>query len=59
MTWSRPFRRARTWSARRASRSVRLHVEALEAREVPTATPYILPVNPAVTTQAIDRKSVV
>src|SRR5262245_10188949 len=31
----------------------RLHLQSLEAREVPTATPYIVPTDPAVATQAI------
>src|SRR5262245_44840436 len=53
MNLSRPFRAARTRPVRRAPRTARPHVEALEARELLTATPYILPVNPAVMTQAI------
>src|SRR5262249_4989459 len=39
--------------ARYVSRRVRLGVETLESRTLLTASPYLVPVNPAVTTQAI------
>jgi phosphodiesterase/alkaline phosphatase D-like protein len=41
-------------TARRPARArFRPTVESLETRDVPTATPYVLPVDPAVTTQSI------
>ncbi len=46
------FRRARRTPARHRSR-VQLALEALEARDVPTASPYVVPVNAAVSTQSI------
>src|SRR5262245_9892810 len=46
------FRRARTTPARHRS-SVQLALETLEARDVPTASPYLVPVNAAVSTQSI------
>src|SRR5262245_16559601 len=53
MPWKGPVRAARPKAARHTIRPARLAVEALEAREVLTASPYVVPVNPAVTTQAI------
>src|SRR5262245_39369783 len=53
MAWKQLFQSARKKPVRRVARSVRLGVEALEARELLTATPYIVPINPAVTTQAL------
>src|SRR5262245_11754256 len=53
MAWKQLFQSARKKPVRRVARSVRLGVEALEARALPTATPYIVPVNPAVSTQAL------
>src|SRR5262245_12801299 len=51
--WKGPVRAARPKAARRAVRPVRLAIEALEAREVLTASPYVVPANPAVATLAI------
>src|SRR5262245_58052251 len=53
MTWKRLFQPARTKAVRRVARRVQLGVEALEGRTLLTASPYLVPVNPAVTTQAI------
>src|SRR5262245_1689837 len=53
MTWKRWFKTTCSKAARRANRPARLSVEALEGREVPTASPYVLPVNSAVTIQSI------
>src|SRR5262245_14125838 len=53
MTWTRLFRSARTKRARRVARPVQLTVEALEARTVPTASSYLVPLDPSVTTQAL------
>src|SRR5262245_27414490 len=53
MNAKRPSRAARPGPVRRAVRPVCLAVEALEARELLTASPYVVPVNPAVTTQAL------
>jgi hypothetical protein len=53
MTWNRLFPTTRKKPARRPLRPVRLSVEHLESREVPTATPYILPTAAGVTTQSI------
>jgi len=49
MRWTLPH-----WARKpgRTNRST-LSVESLETRDVPTASPYVLPSNPAVTTQAI------
>src|SRR5262245_52995802 len=57
----RGFRKAlaKSWflsprnKARRLAREVRLEVEALEGRELLTASAYVVPVDPAITTQAI------
>src|SRR5690349_9288809 len=53
MMWKRLVRAARRKPARRVVPAARLSVEALESRDLLTATPYVLPVNPAVTTQAL------
>jgi phosphodiesterase/alkaline phosphatase D-like protein len=53
MAWKRLFQAARTKPARRLARRVRLGVETLESRTLLTASPYVVPVNPAVTTQAL------
>src|SRR5262245_32592435 len=52
-SWKRLLQAASTKPTRRVRRPVPLSVELLEAREVPTATPYLLPVDPSVTTRAI------
>src|SRR5262249_50660257 len=52
MAWTFGFSAAFRKSRRRVARTA-LSVEALESRELLTATPYVIPVNPAVTTQAI------
>src|SRR5262245_13842745 len=44
---------ARRIRARRDARRLQLRVETLESRAVPTASPYLVPTNPAVTTRAI------
>lgn len=53
MRWKNLFAATRHKPIRRVTRSAQLAVESLESRELMTATPYILPVNPAVATQAI------
>src|SRR5262249_33650302 len=53
MIWKRLFHLAPTRPARRVPSRPRLCVEVLQARALLTASPYIVPVNPAVTTQAI------
>src|SRR5262245_44134059 len=55
MTWKSLFRSTHPRASCRSCRPVQLRVEALEAREVPTATAFVLPVNSAVATQAILR----
>src|SRR5262249_14485442 len=53
MNWKRLFRSARAQTARRVAQRIQLGVETLEARTVPTASPYLVPANPAVTFQSI------
>src|SRR5262249_32716807 len=53
MIWKRLFQSARTKPARRVARRAQLGVEALESRALLTASPYLVPVNPPVTTQTI------
>src|SRR5262245_65271755 len=53
MMWKRWFRSARSKSSRPVRSKPRLSLEALESRQMLTASPYVLSVNPAVTTQAI------
>jgi len=53
MSWKRLFQSVRTKPTRRHARSTPLCVEALEARQLLTASPYIIPVDPAVSTQGI------
>src|SRR5262245_3581167 len=52
MRWKLGRSSASCKSSRRPARTT-LSVETLETRVVPTASPYVLPVNSAVTTQAI------
>lgn len=53
MSWKRLFQSMPTKPTRHHARSIPLCVEALEARQLLTASPYIIPVNVAVSTQGI------
>src|SRR5262249_8914397 len=52
MAWTQGFWPTARRLSRRAARSV-LSVEALEPRELPTATPFLVPTTPSVSTTAI------
>src|SRR5262245_45357513 len=53
MRWKRLFGAAPRTSPRRSARPARPCVETLEAREVLTASPYLVPTSPSVSTTAI------
>src|SRR5262245_2215416 len=53
MRWPRIIRSRRTRLARHSRKSISLTIQTLEARDVPTATPFLVPTNPSVSTTAI------
>src|SRR5262245_8784941 len=53
MSWTRLFGAPHRCPPRRSPRSLRPAVEAFEARDVPTATPFLVPTNPSVSATAI------